>query len=182
MPQKPDAEGRLRTPLDELNRDLRMVEADLRTQFETRTVELLFQKFRLPGAAKAAIYQHRLADDGLRHLTLADFYAQYPTFPVRLSVRCYPKLSKQLRLSSLFLTFGSQPFVRDLEEILEESAQRIQGIVHPWPYIPQGMVLHNYPCESLHGGRFVYTREDGGEWFWEPLPRLLQGIRWQPGE
>lgn len=182
MPKKYDAQGRLVTPLDSLNADLNAAAANKASQLETQTVEFLFKKFRLPSAVKTALYRARFSLGERRCLLLEDFYAQYPSFPIRLVVKQY-KNSGISRLSSLFLSFGSQPFVKDLEKLLEDASHPVQGLVHSWPFIPQGMVLHNYPAESsVVGGRFCYTREDGSIWFWEPLLNLFSSISWLPGE
>lgn len=155
----------------------------------------LFQHFGLPAQIKRELERTCMERTGEHGLLLEDFHDRVLDLPIWLVRGRFRKLPKTLTISTMFNSFSSQPFVtayQDLYAGLDEGlvASRTFGLVHPWPYIPQGMVLHNRPPELLVPGVrmqcVIGTKKKREILTWEPLVNLLHAIdadaggKWRP--
>lgn len=184
------------TPLDGQAGSLDEFQGKFVDAFESGVVECIFAHFKLPAEVKHQMLDEFRTTFGLGfgaqpRLVLPMFYSHYAEFPIYLVVKRFKSWTKTLTLSRAMNTFGRDPLVKAWEtladDIPEEFADKSRGIVHPWPNVAHGMVLHNraldqerlkmpkkYKDEQGRGrARLLYETQRGELLTWEPLVNLL---------
>lgn len=180
------------TPIDGVVGKPTLFRKSSRQAFEAATVDFLFTYFRLPGGEKGHMIQRFKERTGEPRLSLYEFHATYPTFPVFFQAYWCGKLTRSLTVSSLFTNFVGQPFTRAYERMQDEvpddiASQYNLALVFHWPHVAHGLVLHSQPPTEAVGTQMTWLGKDGRQRTLEPLTTLLAGIdrasehgRWQP--
>jgi hypothetical protein len=151
-------------------------------RFEAGVVEHLCKHFRLPSKAKSAMRSQFGARTGEYRLTLDAFYEQFPACPVYFVARVFRKVAMKSTVSRLLSRFLEQAFTKAFAGLDDDVPVDIQdshaiALVFPWPYLPDGMVLHNRTRENdTAGGRFTWVSATGAYLTMEPMSVFLKTI------
>ena len=153
--------------------------------FEAKTVSTILTFYGLAGC-KAALLSASRRDTGRARLTLYQFHACFPSFPVYLYSKIITKLRDDHTVAALMQNFQGMRIydhyckVRE-DQLPADCTGKEFGLVLKWPYMKHPAVLHNLGVSTERGSMFAF-RAKSETFCLEPLPSLLRGLGWQPGD
>jgi hypothetical protein len=179
--------------------DLKQLAED---RFEDDVVNHLFSRYKLDSRAKQRMLQSAKLNQDHPHLTLAAFYEEFPSFPVYLVARKFPKIREESPVHKIFMDFANRQYTKAYDALADVLPEDVwtYGLVFHWGYLKRtgrqkvderasALVLHNRnTLADAPGVRLRWWGADREEpLFLEPLATLLTtidmespGERWQP--
>lgn len=178
-------------------------------RYEENIVRILFGRYNLPQRFLNKMLNDAGEQDGRLRLTLAAFHECFPSFPIRLEAREWPKISERCTVARCFNDFLRQQFVEEFVELETSSLRDVDvpfGLVFHWSWLrgPKRCLRHK-STGAIVEKRLPYsgpnlvihtaglnTKTPGLRWLWvtstrrqvvvEPFATLLAGIKWRLDE
>jgi hypothetical protein len=153
--------------------------AEDRATYEHNVVSRILARYRLQRVLRDAGPEIReMSSDG--RLTLAQFQAAFPAFPVWLATTRIKRLDQEFTIRKIFTKFSERTFVTAYLR-LESAARGVDrplAIIFPCYGLDEiGCCVHNYDVVETIGARLVgYWPEQQLRLTFEPLQQLLRAI------
>lgn len=145
--------------------------------YERKCVDFLLSKFGL-ASLRPELLAACQRNCGRRELRLLEFCDELPTFPFFLAARVPPK-AKHIGIFEFFKDFRKrEPYRYFQEELGERPAEfgtRHLAVIVKWPYVPDGLVIHNHNYSGVNGTRLVFVN-GRHEYVVEPLAQFVAGV------
>jgi hypothetical protein len=151
-------------------------------RFEEKVVDIVLNTYGLSDPWRSHLLRERQRHFGVPALTMDEFHATFPTFPVELIVSSTVSIIPRHPLSKLFEKPASLPIFRDFEFVREDfPATSSVGMVLKWPYFRGALLLHNCePCRLI-GARMQFVSSGAsGQLTLQPLQDFLNLLEWEP--
>lgn len=141
-------------------------------RYERECVTFLLNRLGL-GDYKPDLLEHSENHSGQRQLQLLSFCGVISDFPFYLAAAT-PKI-KAANLYVVFKDFKKTPLYAAYQHTVRdrprEFSSRHAAVIVKWPYVPYGLVVHNYCYSGVDGTRLVY-QQGRLEYVIEPLEQF----------
>lgn len=153
------------------------VEASWR--WEEQVVSRLLTVFGLT-KAKWPMLKAQEEATGVKRLTMLDFYCRFPDFPVFLVASSIYKVDQNVTVQKLFQRFEKTQLYREFENAAdlmpEEFADKPFGVVVRWPYLKNGLVVHDAAVDVVADGMRMLYHKNRRCIVIESFDNLLSGL------
>jgi len=152
-------------------------------RYERACVQFLLNRLAA-GRYKLEIIDRARRCSGTSDLRLMYLCDTLPDFPFYLASKVLTKSVKNVGLFEFFKNFKERPLYKAFVEAYRgrpaEFASRSMAVIVKWPYVPDGLVIHDNIYSGVDGVRMVYV-QGRREYVIEPLAQFVVTIKhlWQ---